>query len=185
MSRNKKNNLGCLFIGLILFVILSLIVGGVWFIKKEYKSKQDAIASAIAELPVFDEESTGKEIAAAEGYKYPVPAPSMTPSEIEDKSKDEATQLTKNTYPASKFAKQQSEIFQKYRQAKNGEKVLFLLNTTRKTVTGIYKGTFKDHKGRFIRVDFNEHRIPDILEDFHFLFIDGLATQKATEKKMA
>jgi hypothetical protein len=181
--REKKSNAGCVFGGITLLIILSIIAGGIWFTKKEYKSKQEAIASALSELQAFDEIETGKEIARESGFQYPVPNPKMTESEIAKKAKEDATNLTKTKYPASAFAKKQSDIFKKYRKAKNGERVSFLVSTTRKNIKGIYKGTFKDHKGRFIKVDFSEHRIPDILEDFHYLFIDGLATMKATEKK--
>ena len=183
MARKKKNNAGCIAAGIIVIVLFSIVAGAVWFIKTEYKSKQDKISLELSELPVFDKEEVGKEIANVNGYQYPVSSPSMTPSEISSKSQKDAETLSRKNYPASSFARKQAEIFKKYRQAKKGEEVLFFLNTTRKNIKGIYKGTFSDHKGRFIKVDFNEYRLPDILEDFHFLFIDGIAEKKATDKR--
>ncbi len=178
----KKNNAGCIAAGIIFIVIVSIAGGSIWFVKNQYSQTQQALKKALSELPTYDEEATAKEAAKELGLQYPVPEPAMTHQEIALKAKTEANQLTKKKYPSSYFAKKQGEIFNKYKQAKPGKKISFFLKTTGETISGIFKGVFKDHKGRFIKVDFTEYRLPDVLEEHQYMFVEGVASNKITEK---
>lgn len=184
MKREGKNKeAGCTIAVITVIVLFSLFGAGGWFVNKEYKSTQETILSEIGELPVFNSESMGKDIAKQYGFKYPPEAPSMSPEEIESKAKKEAAVIAKKKFSPQAFAAKQAAIFKKYQKAKNGENVSFILNTSGKKINGTYQGTFSDHKGRYIKVEFREYRLPDILEDFHYRFDKAIAEKKAIEKR--
>ena len=166
---------------LVLIVLIgSILAGGAWFIKQQYKAKQETIKKAIAELPKFDEVAVSKEIAKEHGFPFPVPEPSMTDELILQQAKKETEELLNKKYSVSEFNKEQSKILKKYRVAKNGDQVSFILNTTGETITGVFKGAFKDYKGRYIKVGIHEYRLPDIMEDYRYLFDSAIASQTAS-----
>ena len=176
---SDKKNKGCMPVLVIVSVIVCLLAGGTWYTKKEYKSKQEIIKKALAELPQFDEVARAGEIAEEHGFHYPVPEPLMTPEAISAQAKKEAEELADKKFSVTEFNKTQSEILKKYRIAKNGDKVSFIMNTTGETITGVFKGSFKDNKGRFVKVGIHEYRFPDIMDDYHYLFDSSVAAQKA------
>ena len=175
----EKSEKGCMTTALILVVVVSTILAGAWYTKKQYKSKQETIEKALSELPEFDEVAAGQEIAEKMGVDYPVPEPLKTPEEIDSQAKKESDILTKEKFTLKNFARKQALILKKYRPAKNGDKVSFILNTTGENVTGTLKGVYKDHKGRFVKVGIHEYRLPDIMDDYYYLFDSGVANQKS------
>jgi hypothetical protein len=179
MSRRKER--GCMGAAIAIIAVLSAILTGVWYTKKEYKSKQALIQQAISELPLFDKEAVAEDIAKSKGFEYPVPDVTMTPEEITSQAKNKAAELVSSKFALLVFAKKQSAILKKYRVAKVGDKISFVMRTTGENITGVLQGVFKDHKGRFVKVNFHEYRLPDIMEDFHYLFVPAVATKK-TEK---
>ena len=175
----EKREKGCMTIAVILLVVISTILAGAWYTKKQYKSKQEIIETALSDLPEFDEVAAGREIAQEMGVDYPVSEPLNTPEEIDSQSKKESDLITKEKFTLKNFARKQALILEKYRPAKNGDKVSFILNTTGENVTGILKGVYKDHKGRLVKVGIHEYRIPDIMDDYYYLFDSGVANQKS------
>ena len=179
---SEKKSMGCMPVVVIVVILISMLAGGTWYSKKQYKSKQAQIQQELAALPEFDEVAVGKEIAEERGLKYPVPESTMTPEEIVAQAKKEAEDLTKKKFTLKNYSKKQSEFFKKYRVAKNGDTVSFIMNTTGKTITGSLKGVFKDHKGRFVKVGIHEYRFPDIMEDYLYLFDSVIASKMASAK---
>jgi len=175
----RKREKGCMTVAVVLIAVVFTVVAAGWYIKKEYKSKQAAIKQAISELPRFDKVAVAKEIAKGRGFAYPVSEVTMTPSEIVKSAKEKAEELTSQKFPFSLFAKRQTAALKKYRVAKNGDNISFIMRTTGETVSGVLKGVFKDSKGRFVKVDFHEYRLPDIMDDYYYLFVPAIATQKA------
>ena len=177
MRRRKEK--GCLTAAVVIIVLVCMLSAVSWYIKREYRRKQDIIERSVSELPRFDRVSVAKKIAENNGFTYPVPAVTKSPEFIVKEGKKLAEELTANKFPLSLFAKRQTAVLKKYRVAKAGDRISFIMNTTGETVSGILKGVFKDSKGRFVKVDFHEYRLPDIMEDYYYLFVPAIATQKA------
>ena len=179
---SEKTSKGCMPVVVIVVILVSMFAAGTWYTKKQYKIKQAQIQQELVALPEFDEVAVGKEIAEENGLEYPVPESTMTSEAIVAQAKKEADHLTKKQFTLKVFSKKQSEILNKYRVAKNGDTVSFIMNTTGKTVTGPLRGIFKDHKGRFVKVGIHEYRLPDIMEDYLYLFDSAIASKMAGDK---
>ena len=178
---SSENKSGCL-IGLVILITLSVLGVGGWYVKKEYTAAQKAVASEISNLPKFDSEAIAKELTKGKGWTYPVPPPTLTPEEIEKQARKKADELTKKIYNLKNYAKQQAEIIKKYRTAKFGDKISFIMNTTGKTVSGQFRGIEKDYKGELVKVGLSKYRLDDIMQDFHYLFVPEIATMRAEEE---
>ena len=178
---STENKSGCI-IGLVLLITLSVLGVGGWYVKKEYAAAQKAVASEIATLPKFDSESMAKKLAKNKGWTYPVPLPTLTPEEIEKQARKKADELTKKIYNLKNYARQQAEIIKKYRTAKFGDRISFIMNTTGKTVSGKFRGIEKDYKGELVKVGLSKYRLHDIMPDFHYLFVPEIATMRAEQE---
>lgn len=182
---NSNVKSGCL----ILFVIilsLALLVGGGWYTVKKYKTLQQKIALEINELSNSDQESikeeSEKEAAEKLGLTIPVKKPSLTREKINKAITKEIEELAELKTLYSNLSLQTKAILKKYRVAKKGDKVSFLLNTTGKHVTGIFKGAFADRKGELIKVDQEEYRIHDVEEDYLYHFNKVLSRKRIVEE---
>jgi hypothetical protein len=131
-------------------------------------------------LPLFDEKQVLNEARSELGA--PPPLPLKTPQEIELQATAEAISLMKKKYSSSFYNKKQMAIIEQYKPAKEGEEVTFLLMTTGKTVTGIYRGTLKDSRGAFIKVGYHQYRLIDINKKQLYLFLPAVANMYASKK---
>jgi len=178
---STENKSGCALLLITLALLLFFGTGG-WYVQKQYKTKQKSIQAELDAIEPFDEKTAQKNAADELGFPYPVPPPTMTPQEIRQKAEKEAMQAVKKAFKGIVYAKKQAEILKKYKTAKSGDTVTFMLGTTGKEITGVYNGFYTDAKGRYIKVDFHEYRLPDIMEDYLYLFVDGMAAKTANDK---
>lgn len=177
MSKKKKSGCGILILILIILVILG---GAGIFVYESYEKQKEKIAQEINELPPFDQAQAEQKIADELNLELPVKPPSKTENEIKKLAKNMLKELAQKNVPTSLLALKTRAIIRKYRPVKEGEKVSFLLMTTGKTVNGTFKGTGSDHKGKFIKVDYDKYRLYDIDQDRLYLFDSVISQKRAT-----
>lgn len=179
MAKQKKGGKGC-GVFMAIMAVLILLGGGAVFCFEAYKKQQEKIAEEIKELAAFDAEAAKKEAAAELNIELPVKAPTMTREQVKDQAEEELKELSKKKVPSTFLSLKTSDILKKYRPAKKGEQVSFLIFTTGKTIKGPYKGTGSDNKGKYIKVGWNKYRLYDIDEERMYLFDPVIAQKRAT-----
>ena len=167
-------------------IVLTLLAGGGLYTVKRYKKLQKKIASELNDLPSFDREAVVKEAEKDAAEKLnttiPVKKTSSTEEEIHEAVTQELKENARKHVSSSELSLKTNAIIKKYRFAKEGEKVTFLLNTTGKRITGIYEGIFSDWKGQLIKVDQKKYRIYDISLGNRHYFNKALSHKHASEE---
>jgi hypothetical protein len=170
----KKRGVGCLMaVG---FALL-LVGGGLW-VKKRLGALEREISVEWAALEAFDAEKTAKAVSEELGFAYPVSEPSISLESITAQVASVVKKEADAKFPPSVFARQVGGIVSKYKTAKMGDKVHFILNTTGKETSGTFWGCFADFRGRCVKVDSHEYRLDDIMEDYQYLFDRALAEKR-------
>lgn len=176
MSDKKSGKL------LLTLIVLGFILGGAWFSYKSYHGLQQKIKEYISKIEPFNSESVSAEIAKEMGLTLPIKTTPLPKTTIKADIKKELNDTAKKSVSLSLLSLEIQSIIKKYSLAKVGEKVSFMLNTTGKRISGTYKGTFTDWKGKLIQVDYNKYRIYDIGEESRYMFNPVLAQKRASEE---
>ena len=90
--------------------------------------------------------------------------------------------MTESEYPKIKLAKQVTAILKQMRCVKEGQHVRFLLNTTRKYVSGTFRRITYVGKDKLVKVNLKKYLYDDISEEYLYLFEPELAARQAAAK---
>ena len=176
MASKENNKTGCLVVA----VVLALLAGGGFLLGKHYEALQRQIRREFEALPKFDDREAATHAAAELGTSYPVPPPTASVEKIKSAIEVGAKRAAEEKYPSAKLAKAISRIAAKYKTAKPGDQVSVFLMTTGRNVTGRFNGSFSDYRGRWVRIDLNQYRLLDIVEDQRYIFDAALASRLAS-----
>jgi hypothetical protein len=176
-----KKKYGCLILILITVPLLLIAAAG-WYSFYSYKRLQKEIANKIKNIEPFNSEAASKQAADELNLTIPIKEPSISEDEIHKAANKELKQIARKKILSSNLSLKTKAIIKKYSVAKDGDQVSFMLNTTGKRISGTYKGTFTDWKGKLIKVDHNKYRIYDINTENRYYFDSTIAQKMATEK---
>ena len=176
-----KKDTGCFILILILIPLLLLAAGG-WYAMKQYRKMQDKITAEIKAIPPFSQDTATKEAAEELKCSFPAKEPTMTLEQVAEAANKELKEIARKNVLLANFSLQTQDIIKKYRMAKEGDQVSFILNTTGKRVTGTYQGTFTDWKGKLVKVDQQKYRIYDIGLESHYYFDEVISKRRAAEE---
>ncbi|OGV52398.1 MAG: hypothetical protein A2X49_13520 [Lentisphaerae bacterium GWF2_52_8] len=172
----------------LLSIPVLVLGGGAWFLYKSYENQKSALIKAIKDLPKFNAEEEARKAAAELKLPYPPPKPSEPLESVIKKLQDSCKEKAKEKFSAKELSKATLDLLRKYSSAKIGDKIVFQLENTNETITGIYRGKEDQGKGPVIVVDsgLGDTRYPilKIMPEYHHLFSEA-DSRVAQEKRIS